>query len=120
MKLKATLSRRELLQMGLAELVGTALFIYTGLGTAMGALTDATDGSPIKSNTTTIALAFGLSVAWVVHSVSHIKGGCVRKQTTARFASMCMYSLLLLLLLLLVLLVLLLLLLRGDLHRSIT
>lgn len=76
-KWRTKMSKRDLFAMAVAECVGCALFIFTGLGSVLGALHANKYDSPIQSNSTGIALAFGFTISWIVHAVSHVKGGYV-------------------------------------------
>ncbi len=96
------MSYRDLLSMAFAELIGCGLFIFTGIGAVVSAqkallyakflsnyylllehssshiptrLLSGSHGGDFISNTSSIALSFGFTISWVVHAVSHVKGG---------------------------------------------
>lgn len=74
-KWRTKMSKRDLFAMAMAECVGCGLFIFTGLGSVLGAQRAEKYDQGIKSNSTGIALAFGFTISWIVHAVSHVKGG---------------------------------------------
>ncbi len=58
-----------------AEFVGMVLFVYIGSSSVVGTFNPVSGGA--KAQITDIALAFGLTIAALVHSIGHISGGFV-------------------------------------------
>ena len=56
-----------------AEFVGMILFVYVGTSSVVGTFNPVSGGA--KAQITDIALAFGLSIAILVHTIGHISGG---------------------------------------------
>lgn len=63
-----------------AEFVGMILFVYIGCSSVVGTFNPVSGGA--KAQITDIALAFGLSIATLVHTIGHISGGHLNPAVT--------------------------------------
>jgi len=63
-----------------AEFVGMVLFVYIGCSSVVGTFNPVSGGA--KAQITDIALAFGLSIAALVHTIGHISGGHLNPAVT--------------------------------------
>jgi len=63
-----------------AEFVGMILFVYVGCSSVVGTFNPVSGGA--KAQITDIALAFGLTIAALVHTIGHISGGHLNPAVT--------------------------------------
>jgi len=75
---------RGLLRPAAAELVGSALFVFTACGAAM--TTSLGSSYTVGAGTIGIALAFGMCIFVLAYSIGHVSGGHLNFAVTFTFA----------------------------------
>lgn len=78
---------RGLLRPAMAELIGSALFVFIACGTGMSTQAYKNDGiRSIGAESIGIALSFGMSIFVIAYSIGHISGGHLNFAVTFTFA----------------------------------
>lgn len=71
----------------LAELIGTTIFVFSGISAAIGNGNRSYPDQEVK-----VALAFGLAIAVLVQSVCHVSGGHLNPAVTVGMLVSCQMS----------------------------